>query len=112
MVKWLLNILEFWYSNLTWRLNAKCGVRGILFAGLFLCCWLVVRIRLTSCANHHNIYLRDFFLSMNTTVNHSNRFVLTCCGHVFLGIGVLLFLVFVLVACPTARKILNDVLYV
>jgi len=51
-----------------------------------------------------------FFSSMNTTVNHSSHIVLTCCGDVVLGAGVWLFLVFVLVACPTARRILNDVL--
>jgi len=49
---------------------------------------------------------------MNATVNHSNNVVLNFCGDVVLGIGVLLFLVFVLVACPTTRKILNDVLYI
>lgn len=78
---------------------------------VLLCCWLVVRIRLISCGNHHNIYL-TVFSTMNITVNHSSPVVLTCCGHAVLGICVWLFLVFVLVACPTARKILNDVLFV
>jgi hypothetical protein len=50
-------------------MNTKYGVRRILFAG-FLCCWLLVRIRLTSCGNHHNINLR-VFTSMNTTVMYS-----------------------------------------